>query len=82
MRPAGERLFDTAMLIAKGDFKMESFLARALETEVARLDDAGMDGSNSHFVNLTSINTEKPAVGGRVALGAPYRFEPRMTLWC
>ena len=63
MRPAGQGFLNTAMLIAQGDLQMEHFLARTLEPEVPRLDDAGMDRADRDFVYLTTVHAEKLIVG-------------------
>ena len=78
MRTAGQRLLHAAMLVAERDLQMQHFFARALETEMARLDDAGMDGADRDFVNFAAIHAEKFAVRGRVAIRAPHGLEPRM----
>ena len=68
MRAAGQRLLNAAMLIAERDFQVQHFFARALETEMARFDDARMDRADRDFVNLATVHAEKFAVGGRVAI--------------
>ena len=78
MRAAGERLLHAAMLIAERDFQVQHFFARALETEMARLDDAGVDRADRDFVNLAAVHAKEFAVGGRVAVCPPHRLEPRM----
>ena len=73
VRAAGERLLDAAMLVAERDFQVQHFFARALEAEMARLDDAGMDRADGDFVNLAAVHAEELAVGGRVAVGRAAR---------
>ena len=80
MRAARERLLDAAMLVAERDFQVQHLLARALEAEMARLDDAGVHGTDGDFVNLAAVHAEELAVGGRVAVCPPHRLEPRMAL--
>ena len=54
MRAPGQRFLDSAMLVAERDLQVQHFLARALETKVARLDDARMDRADGDFVNLAA----------------------------
>ena len=82
MRPAGQRLLNPAMLIAERDFQMQHFLARALETKMSRLDDAGMDRAYGNLVNFAAVHPEKFAVGRRIPRCAPHGLEPRMPLGC
>ena len=80
MRSAGQRLFDAAMLIAQRDFQVQHLLAGALETKMAGLDHARVDGADGHFVNLAAADAKELAVGGRVAGASPHRLEPGMAL--
>ncbi len=82
MRAAYERRFDAAMLIAERDFQVQHFFASTLKTEVARLDDARVNGTDGDFVNLTAIDPEEFTVGRCVAVGAPHGLEPWMTFGC
>ena len=67
------------MLVAEGDFQVQHFLARALETKMARLDDARVDRPDGDFVNFAALHAEKFANGGRVAVAfPPHGLEPRM----
>ena len=68
------------MLIAERDFQVQHFFARALEAEMARLDDAGVNGTDRDFVNFAAIHAKEFAVGGRVAVCPPHGFEPRVAL--
>ena len=60
---------DSAMLIAERDLQMKHMLAVTLETEVPRLDDAGMNGPDRDFVGPRYLrrgrNRRRP-VGPRV----------------
>ena len=49
---AQHRPFYAAMLVAQRDFQMVNRLAVALEAKMARLDDAGMNGTDGDFVDL------------------------------
>src|ERR1039458_5673552 len=51
MRPARQRLLDTAMLIAERNFQMQHLFAVALKTKMARLDDARVNRPDGDFVN-------------------------------
>ncbi len=55
-RPADERPLDAAMLIAERDLQVKDMLAVALETEMARLDDARMDGPDGDLVDLVAVH--------------------------
>jgi hypothetical protein len=80
MRPARQRLLDAPVLIAERDFHMQDLLARALKTEVARLDDAGMHGSHRHFVDLGALDAEETAHRRPGAVVLAHRLEPGMPL--
>ena len=51
-----ERALHAAVLIAKGDLQVEDVLAVALEAEVSRLDDAGVDGTDGDLVDLVPLD--------------------------
>src|SRR5436190_17234060 len=55
-RAPEQRLLDAAVLVAQGDFQMKHGLAVALEAEMARLDDAGVDRADRDFVDLFTAN--------------------------
>ena len=80
VRPARERLLHSAMLIAERNFQVQDFFARALETEMARLDDARVDGTDRDFVNFGAIHAKEFAVGGRITVCPPHGLEPRVAL--
>ena len=63
MRAAGERLLDAAVLVAERDLEVQHLLARALEAEVPRLDDAGVHRPDGDLVDLAALHAEELAVG-------------------
>ena len=73
VRAASERRLHAAMLIAERDLQVQHFFAGALEAEMARLDDAGVDRADRDFVNLAAIHAKEFAVGGRIAVCAAAR---------
>ena len=56
VRPADERSLDAAVLIAERDLQVEDLLAVALEAEVPRLDDAGVNRADRDLVDLLSLD--------------------------
>ena len=58
-RSPDERGLDAAVLIAEGDLEMEDVLAMTLETEVAGLDDARVDGPDGDLVDFGSGHGEE-----------------------
>ena len=82
MRTASQRLLNSAMLIAERDFQVQHLFAGALKTEMAGFDDAGMDRADGDFVNLPALHAKEFAVGGRIAVRASHRLEPRMAFRC
>ena len=54
--PAEHGLLDAAVLVAQGDLQVEHLLAVALEAEVARLDDPGVDRADRHLVDLLALD--------------------------
>ena len=78
MRPARERLLDAAMLVAERDFQMQHFLAVALKTKMARLNDARVNRPDRDFVNLAAFHAEKISVRRMVAVLPAHGFQPRM----
>ena len=56
-----KRPLDAAMLIAQRDFQMINRFAVALESEMARLDNAGVNRSDGDFVNLVAGHLEEVA---------------------
>ncbi len=55
-RPADERPLDAAVLVAERDLQVEDLLAVALEAEVPRLDDAGVDRADRDLVDLLALD--------------------------
>jgi hypothetical protein len=51
--------FRAAVLVAQGNFEIEDLLATALEPEMARLNDTGVDRSDGDFVYLFALDPEK-----------------------
>ena len=95
VRPALQRLLDAAMLVAERDLEVEDALAVALETEVPRLDDTGVDGADGDLVDLVPLHAEEGRHAGDRLLARsategvpprpprtpePHRFQPRMAL--
>src|SRR5712692_374709 len=75
------------MLVAKLDFQVTDGFAVALETKVARLDDAGVYGAHGDLVNARPLYAKKrmrvcarPVLAGpRLEIGMlPQRLRPRM----
>ena len=62
MRAAEKRFFNSAMLVAEGDFKVKNLFARALKPEMPGLDDPGMDRADGDLVNLAALNPEKLSI--------------------
>src|SRR5689334_1711515 len=54
--PAGERSLYTSVLVAERDLQVEDLFPMALEAKMSRLNDASVDGADSHLVNLFSFN--------------------------
>ena len=59
VRPADERPLDPAMLVAQRDLQVKDLLAVALEAEMPRLDDAGVNGTDRDLVDLLPFDPEK-----------------------
>src|SRR5262249_27078206 len=55
-RPAGESPLDTPVLVAERDLQVKDLFAMALEAEMPRFDDAGVDGAHGHFVDLLPLD--------------------------
>ena len=56
---AQHRPLHAAMLVAQGDFQMVDRLAVTLEAKMAGLDDAGMDRTDRHFMDLLARHLEE-----------------------
>ena len=65
-RERRQELFNAAVLVAQLNFEMQDLFADALETEVAGLDDAGMDGTDTDLVDLFSLDPEIFIVAGDI----------------
>jgi hypothetical protein len=78
--PPVRAVLDAAVLVAEGDFEVEDFLAGALETKMAGLDDAGVHRADGDLVNLAAVDAEELAHGGRGAGAAADGFEPRVAV--
>jgi hypothetical protein len=50
---------DAAVLVSERDFKVEHVLAVALEPEMTRLDDPGMDRAHGNFVHFIALDAEE-----------------------
>ena len=59
VRATRERALDAAVLVAERDLEVEDLLAVALEAEVARLDDAGVDRADRDLVHLLALDREE-----------------------
>ena len=82
VRAADERPLDAAVLIAERDLQVEDLLAVALEAEVPRLDDAGVDRADRHLVDLLAFDAvevgdadDRRSSGGRPQASWPGRYE-------
>ena len=93
-RPALERPFHAAMLVAKRDFQVKHLFAVALETKVSWLDYPGVNWADGDLVNFFAFDPVKvhdahkpllvsrPAPGvmaGTLRFNEPHGLEPRMT---
>ena len=58
-RAADQGPLDAAVLVAQRDLQVEDVLAVALEAEVARLDDAGVDRPDGDLVDLLALDPEE-----------------------
>ncbi len=91
--PAEERALDTPVLVAERDFQVEDLFPVALEAEMPRLDDTGVDRTNRHFVDLVPLDTVEigdadnrglvrlpsPRIVARpIGSMEPHRLEPRV----
>ena len=56
---ADQGLLDPTVLIAQRDLQVKDLLAMALEAEVPRFDDAGVNGTDRDLVDFLSFNPEK-----------------------
>src|SRR5207244_435341 len=80
VRAAKEHLLDRPVLVAEGDLQVEDLLAVALETEVPRLDDPGVNRPDRHLVHLVALDPEEvgeDGVEGNACPGAVERREER-----
>ena len=59
VRSADQRPLGATMLITERDLQVEDMLAVALEAEMPRFDDAGVNGTDRDFVDLFSLDPEK-----------------------
>ena len=59
VRPADQGPLDAAMLVAERDLQVEDLLAVALEAEMPRLDDAGVNRADRDLVDLLAFDPEK-----------------------
>ena len=73
VRAADERPLDAAVLVAERDLEVEDLLAVALEAEVPRLDDAGVDRADRDLVDLLALDAVEvgDADGGAGGGAAP-----------
>ena len=63
---ANQGPLNAAMLVAERGLKVVDHLAMTLETEVSRLDDAGVDRADCHLVDfLAGHSEERPEANGR-----------------
>ena len=63
--PADQRPLDAAMLVAQRDFQMKDVLAVTLKAKMPRLDHAGMDRPDGHFVDFFALDAEKIGHAGQ-----------------
>ena len=56
--PCNHRALDSAMLVSERNFQMIDIFTVALESEMARLDDARMNRSDGHLMNFRSAHLE------------------------
>ena len=59
VRAADHAAFNAPVLVSQSDLQMEDPFPVALETEMPRLDDPGVDGSHRHLVDLFSFHAVK-----------------------
>ena len=67
VRPADQRPLDAAVLIAQRDLQVEDLFAVALEAEMPRLDDAGVDRADRDLVDLLPLDAEEVGDADRPA---------------
>ena len=85
MGPADHGLLDAPVLVPQVDLQVVDGLAVALEPEVARLDDAGVDGTHGDLMHLFAAHREVPIAcverAGRTGkIVDAHRLEPRVSL--
>ena len=72
--------FNAAMMVAKRDFQMINMFAMALEPEMSRFDNSGVNRSNGYFVNVFAFDAVEVASAGQDGcVRVTQRFKPRMT---
>jgi hypothetical protein len=59
MRTAGQRFLHATMLVSERNFQMQNFFPRALESEMSRFDNAGMNGADGNFVDFDTFDLEE-----------------------
>jgi hypothetical protein len=79
VRTAEQGGLDAAVLVAERDLEMEDFLAGALETKVAGLDDAGVHRADRDLVHLAPSTRKNSPMAGRCPR-APHGLEPGVAL--
>jgi hypothetical protein len=67
---ADEQFLDALVLVAEAFFEAQHALADDREAEVARLDDAGVDGADRDFVGALAADLDEVVVGRRVGEAA------------
>src|SRR5437870_5670957 len=55
-RSADERPLDAPVLVTERDLEVEDLFSVALEPEMSRLDDAGVDGADGHLMDLLPLD--------------------------
>ena len=74
--PPIKRSLDSAMLVAERDLQVEDVLAVALEAEVARLDDAGVNRADGDLVDLLAFDPEEVSRRRSAGSARPRRRPP------
>jgi hypothetical protein len=67
---ADEQFLDALVLVAEALFQAQHALADDREAEVARLDDAGVDGADGNFVGALAADLDEVVVARRVGEAA------------
>jgi hypothetical protein len=68
---ADEQPFHALVLVAQALLELEHTFAHHRETEVPRLDDAGMDGADRNFVRALAADLDEVVIGWLILVRTP-----------